>query len=251
MRPERAGELVGHRRERAELRVAECEQLGERELARFVECVLDDPCRVLDECDGVGEEAIDVVALDHVVVRGEEARRPQGLQRPGRAEVVGDVEVGRRVDHVAVHVEEAAGHHRVDHDRRARRGLPEPDVAGRMTREVEDLDREVRPESDVLAAAQGDVDRQVRPDRVAQPREDVGLVAETVRLVPPVALAHDRLGALDPGNVERVREEERLRRGLADRRVAAVVVDVGVRVEDEVRLEPVEERQDHLGRASP
>ena len=43
-------------------------------------------------------------------------------------------------------------------------------------------------------------------------------------------------------------EEQRPRRRLLDGGVAAVVVDVGVRVEHEVGLEAVEERQDHLGR---
>ena len=208
--------------------------------------MLDEQPGILDERDRVGEEGIDLAALHHVVVRRQQALRRERLQRPGGAEVARDVEVGRRVDHVLLEIEESTSQHGIHHDGRARGRIPEADVPGRVAGQVEHLDRQPGSQADPFAGAQVHVDRRVRTHRISQPGEDLRLVREAVLRVPAVPLSQDRLAALDPAHVELVGEKQRPGRRLPDRRVPAEMVDIGVRVEHEVRLKTVEERKDHL-----
>ena len=247
MRAHRPSELVRHRRERAELGVGAPDEVGQAQLVGLLERRRDEPAGVLDEGDGVGEEALDLGPFHHVVVRRQEPPRPECGDRSRGAEVALDVEVRRRADHVALHVEQAAAHHGVHHDRGAGRGIPEPDVPCRVPRKVEDLHDELGPEADPLPAPQADIHRAVGAHGLGEPCEHVGRVREAVRGVPAVALAQDRLGALDPGHVELVCQEDGMGSRAPDCCVAAEVVDVRVGVEDEVGLIAPEEREDHLG----
>jgi hypothetical protein len=115
-----------------------------------------------------------------------------------------------------------------------------------VTRQREDLDRDSRAEAEDLTAAQLQVDGDVWAHRIPQPGERLLGIADPVVLVPAVALAHDQLAVFDPRHVRRVRAEDSTRRRLADSRVAAEMIDVGVAEQDEVRLDPCERGQDHI-----
>ena len=123
-----------------------------------------------------------------------------------------------------------------------------------MAGEVEDLDPPVVAEPDRLTAAQPQVDRRVASAGCLQLRATqlVGLV-EAVRLVPQVVLVDERVVRLDPAPVELVAGETRTGMQVAQRAVAARVVEVGVadqHVVERLEAEPhgLEIRAQHPGR---
>ena len=247
VRAHRPAELVRHRRERSELGVGALDERGKAQLSRLLDGRGGDAAGVLDEGDGVRKEAFDLGTFHHVVVSGQEPFRSESGEGSRGAEVALDVEVRRGADHVAVHVEQAAPQHGVHDDGSAGRRIPEAHVPRGMTRQVEHFHHEVGAEADVLATTQADVHGAIGPHRLREPREDVGGIAESVGLVPAVPLAQDRLGALDPGHVQLVCQEQGVRGSGTDRRVATEVIDVRVGVQDDVRLPALQEREDHVG----
>ncbi len=125
------------------------------------------------------------------------------------------------------------------------RGSQIPEVSERVAGEVQDLDPPVVTEPDRLAAAQPKVDRRVASAGRLQlsPPGLVGLV-EAVRLVPQVVLVDQRVVRLDPAPVELVAGEARTGMQVAQRAVAARVVEVGVA--DQHVVERLEAETDRL-----
>src|SRR3954464_6574596 len=80
-----------------------------------------------------------------------------------------------------------------------------------------------------LAAGQADVDRRVAAELALEEGDVVGRRPEAELLVPAVVAGHHRLVGLDPGAVGLAAEQADARGGGAEGRVAAAVVDVGVR----------------------
>ena len=99
---------------------------------------------------------------------------------------------------------------------------------------MEYLDGQTWAQTEAFATTELQIHRDIGAHGVSEPGERVGVVADPVCLVPPVALAQDELPILDPGRVGRMRAEDGARSRGAHRLVATEVVDVGVRVEDQI-----------------
>ena len=134
------------------------------------------------------------------------------------------------MDHLAFVVEQPRPERGIGDDRAPGDRIPESDVPQRVTRQVEDLDREMGTEAKHLAANEVEINRHIRTQRVSQPVFRVGVVVRvrTVRRVPAVALAQDPLPVADPVAIRDVGTDDRPRRRGSYRGVAAKVVDVGV-----------------------
>ena len=126
-------------------------------------------------------------------------------------------------------------------------------MAGRVAREVQDLQHPPVAEVEDVAVRQFVIDLGVAAQLGLQERTVLGTGPEAVMAVPQIVAREHRRGALDPRPVGRMAGEARAREARANCGVATRVVDVGVAGDDKVRLAPElgERLEQHRRRGRP